>query len=111
MGGEQQREHFRIDYPLANRAKLIIAKKKYDVVDVSQRGLKFELPDDTAAKLFLLGNAVTGVIELLIGKKLNFSGEIIRVYDRTVIVYMREELPLGLMNEEHRYIIKTFQVS
>ena len=41
----QKREHFRIEYPTEERAILLLNNVQFDVIDLSQSGIRFQSPD------------------------------------------------------------------
>jgi hypothetical protein len=104
----EQREHYRIDYPLSKRGKIIVRGSEFKVIDVSQRGIKFSIESNPNGT-WVVSNSVKGSITFLVGKQRLFQGRIIRVSANDVILHLDDDIPLGLMNEEHRFIINYFK--
>jgi len=105
---KQQRQHFRIDYPINDRASVHFGKKKYPILDISQKGIKFLIEGQDTPDAWEVSKAYKGTVHFLIGKQQNINGKVIRVTEQDTTLHLDEAIPLGVMNEEHRHIIKTF---
>jgi len=68
----EKRAYARLVYPSMRRPKLKIKADKMDVIDISEKGVKF-IKD----KQQTLGECVHGTTELLSGKSIDISGKIV----------------------------------
>ena len=68
----EKRSYARLVYPSMRRPKLKIKADKMDVIDISEKGVKF-IKD----KQQTLGECVHGTTELLSGKSIDIAGKIV----------------------------------
>jgi hypothetical protein len=109
MDGEQKREHFRIVFPLGQHAKILIKKTEYDVIDVSQRGIRFAIGKRGLLEEWDIGTIVKGSITFLHGGRVIVSGTVLRTIDEhSVVLYLDEPIELKTMYDEHRFVIQKY---
>lgn len=99
--GENRREHYRIIYPLTCRPKLRIVRKEYDVVDISESGVKFL--HNRGAKL-TPGSKIEAEITFDDGSSLDIHGEILRINDNILILKLHRGIPFWKIVDEQRYV-------
>jgi len=105
----QRREYFRIDYPKLNNARIVILSREFPVIDISQHGIK--LLNDSGFDL-REGSELKGGVQLLCGVSVVVSARVLRCQpDNTVVLYLEEGIPLKLMYDEHRFLIKNLPTS
>ncbi|KPK36756.1 MAG: hypothetical protein AMK70_01165 [Nitrospira bacterium SG8_35_1] len=98
---ENKREHYRIRYPLSFRPVLKFAGKKFEVIDISESGIKFYCENTEDLKA---GQEVQGTVTFNDGKSLILKGNILRIYKRTAIVWLSAYIPFRLIIREQRYL-------
>lgn len=103
--GDNRREHYRIIYPLTCRPKLKIVRKEYDVVDISESGIKFLFRKDPA---LTAGAAIRGEMTFAAGDSLNIEGKILRIDEEIVILKLNRKIPFWKIVDEQRYIKENY---
>jgi hypothetical protein len=105
-----KREHFRIKYREGDRPTLVMGGVKFEVLDLSEQGLRFDGGQryKPAAKA-----VIRGTITLKSGKSCAVSGTLLR-YDaikHACIVQLEKGIPLTLIMEEQRAMLKKGKAS
>jgi hypothetical protein len=103
-----QRNHFRIEYPKADRPRIKIDKTEFEVLDVSEHGIKFagggrfRGPPKTLVK---------GTILFKDGKSCDVVGVVLRHMKDTgdVAVKLSQGVPLAKMMEEQRVLLQKYK--
>lgn len=101
---KQKREHFRLEYPIALRPKFVMQTTTYDVLDLSERGMRF-FTKSTSYWAKSPG-AVRGDLVFSDGKKIQVEGRVLRVTSDQVILHLNKGVPYAKMMEEQRLILK-----
>jgi len=98
---ENRRDHYRIRYPISCRPVLRIAGKNFEIIDISESGIKFhcENIEDYRANQELQGTVVFND-----GKPLILKGNILRVYKKTAIVWLSVNIPFSRIVREQRFL-------
>lgn len=103
-----QRAHYRLDYPHADRPMLVIETRQCPVLDLSEKGCKFLLPKGfrPAPK-----TRFRGTIHFKSGKTCEIDGHVLRVLPEaeTCVLILTVGVPLTLMMEEQRLLIKKYK--
>lgn len=103
-----QRDHFRLNYPKPDRPQVLIAGHKYEVIDLSERGLKF-----LRSKTFQLTTdaAINATIYFHDGKSCAVRGKVLRVTENTeeCVLILSDGVPLPKMMEEQRYLLQKYK--
>ena len=102
MGWMHQREHYRVAYPTALRPKLVVQGVPFDVVDISERGIRFRLGQTTAPEP---GFEVQGDVRFKRGDSITIRGTVLRVHDGEVAARLEEGIPLRVIMEEQRFLL------
>lgn len=99
--GENRRKHFRIQYPVNRRPKLIILDIEYEVIDISEQGIRF-----LGKKLyeFEIGSEVKVKIVFYDRGSLDLKGKILRVNKEQTIIYLSTTIPFERIAQEQRYV-------
>jgi hypothetical protein len=75
MPSDSRRELYRIVYPLTERPVFEIGRFTYEVIDCSERGLRYEVKDRHVPAL---GTPVSGQLVFRRGESVEVAGEVIR---------------------------------
>ncbi|MDH4027873.1 MAG: PilZ domain-containing protein [Nitrospirota bacterium] len=105
FSGENKRQHYRIVYPISCRPSLKITRKEFEVVDISESGIRF-LNKKWAP--FTPGVRIQAEITFNDGDTLEIDGEILRVDDQVSILKLHNSIPFWKIVEEQRYIKKNY---
>lgn len=105
---DQQRDHFRLEYPLSDRPKFQIDKHVFTVMDVSERGIKFAISTAYRPKP---KTPLKGIITFADGKKVEIAGEVLRLAPDFAfcVAILTKGVPLAKMMEEQRHLIKKYK--
>ena len=103
---EQQREHFRLVYPLDERPALTLGNKTFAVVDVSESGIRFA----GGREKYTVGVAVKGDIVFPDNARCAIVGKVTRVVDGSdYIIRLDTPIPLARMMSEQRRLIQKYK--
>lgn len=102
MAWAHDREHYRVAYPTALRPKLLVHGVSFDVVDISERGIRFRL--GTAQKPEP-GFEVQGVLRFKRGETITIRGTVLRVDQGEVAARLEEGIPLRVIMDEQRFLL------
>ena len=102
MAWVHEREHYRVAYPTQLRPRFLVQGFTFDVIDISERGLRFRLGEAEAPEA---GNEVQGVVRFRRGETITVRGSVLRVDGREVAVRLEEGVPLRVIMEEQRFLL------
>ncbi len=105
-----ERAFYRIVYPPMFRPKIEIKGADYDVLNLSEKGLKFELPSrkkDEQRPQF--DHFIKGVVRFVDGEVVLVEGKILRREDSAVILLLTVGIPLSKIMSEQLYLIQKFR--
>ena len=102
---EQRREYFRVEYPSGYRPRFIIKGQSFDILDVSECGIRF-LHIDNAS--FIIGASIKGIIRFTDGEELECSGVVLRNELGAVAVQNDDPISLARIRAEHLNLIRNF---
>ena len=103
-----QRTHFRLEYPQAERPRLKLPKEEFEIVDLSEKGLKFDCgPRFKPAA----GTVIKGTVVFKDGKTCDIVGSVLRlIADKNhCVLTLSKGIPLAKMMEEQRLMIQKFK--
>ena len=105
---QQQREHFRIDYPAAERPELAVGAHRFVVHDLSERGMRFSFEKSTYKPV--VGAPLTATIHFKDGSQITVGGRILRVIaDKChCVLHLDPGVPQAKMMEEHLRIVRKY---
>ena len=103
---KQRREYYRLEYPLFFRPTLFFGDKKFDVLDVSECGVKFHAKDINS---FMIGEKLDANLIFKDEDTHTCEGKIIRVDPNEVIVNLATPIPLHKIRSEHIFLIQNGQ--
>src|SRR5579871_972709 len=78
-----RRALYRIVYPLVERPAFEIGRNVYEVIDCSERGLRYEVKD---RRMPALGTPLAGTVLFRRGASIVITGEVIRTRAGTVVL-------------------------
>lgn len=99
---EQRREYFRLNYPIADRPSLHSRNETFEVLDVSEYGVRFKIPGDSP---FLLEESVRADIRFTDDEIYECSGHIHRCTDKDAVILLGTPIPLQKIRSEHIMLI------
>ena len=100
----QKREHFRIEYPTEERAILLLNNVQFDVIDISQSGIRFLSP----VYLPKVGQIFLIKIVMLHGYKHITKAKVIGLNNREVMLTMQGHLDRYEIDLEKVYLTKKY---
>lgn len=96
-----RRALYRVVYPLVERPTFEVGRYMYEVVDCSEKGLRYEVHDH---RMPTVGSEIGGRIVFRRGEELDVTGEVIRARDGVVVLALVPPLPFAEILEEQRYL-------
>ena len=96
-----RRALYRIVYPLSERPTLELGQSLHDVVDCSERGVRYELNHQ---KIPAIGAHAEGVLHFPRGVSVRVEGTILRAMRGVVVLALAPPLPFGEIIAEQRYL-------
>jgi DUF917 family protein len=106
MAESDKRNHFRLDFPHAERPKLVSGKFELSVIEISEGGCSVQVPESSMTAFAVAGLPVNGVIIFADGDRHEVEGEVIRVTSRNrVSIKFTKGLTFAKMMTEHRRIL------
>ena len=97
--GADRRKHFRLTYLKEGRPTLKVEKHNFEVLDISQRGLRF-LND----KAIRLPKYVSGKLIFTDGESIDIEGLLKWEHDDYFGVYLKDLLSPAILQKEQRYV-------
>ena len=96
----EKRQYARLVYPSMKRPKLKIREDEMDVIDISEKGIKFR--NDKQA---IIAECVHGTTLLLCGKSIDIAGKIVWEHDSKVGLLITQ-IKESLIIEEIRAVLQ-----
>jgi len=99
---ESRRAHYRVTYPIAERPSFEIGRNTYEVLQCSERGVRYEVPD---RRFPALGGELGGIIQFRRGARVEVAGEVTRAHRGEVVLFLRlQGIPFSEMLLEQQYL-------
>lgn len=98
---ESRRELYRIVYPLVERPTFEAGRYLFEVIDVSEKGIRYEMGN---RRLPEVGTEVGGVVQFRSGEEVAVVGEVIRAREGIVVLALNPPLPYAQILAEQRYL-------
>ncbi len=95
--GEERRDHFRIKYPHVERPKLEILGENFDIIDISERGIKF-----------YGGPKFQTTITFHDGEFFDIEGKVLRTQNNEMVVQLLQSIPFERIIKEQRYLVTKY---
>lgn len=102
----QERKHYRIRYPVAERARFECQGKKYEVLDVSEQGLAFRIDANDPIRQSKI--PLHGRILFRAGDAATVAGKILRYNEDSLILLLHIGVPYSVIMTEQRYLLKKY---
>ncbi len=101
----QQRQHFRLRYPVAGQPSLVIGSVSFPVSELSEGGMRILLgrPGNIAPT----GN-LRGTLTLAGGATIEVQGTVLRIEDQAVVLQLTTGPTYSEMLSEQRYVARRF---
>lgn len=97
-----ERAHYRLAYPTRERPRFLLDDAGLEVVDCSERGLRFRAPDGPAPDP---GTTVHGTLVFRRSGTVDVEGAVVRIQDGEVAVHLTEPgVPFSLIWAEQRWL-------
>ena len=103
MSPDTAREFYRIAYPAKARPKLDVAGFSFEVLDLSERGIRFKLGDASAPES---GFQLQGTLKFVRGVTAEIVGTVLRVQNGQVAAVLDEGVPPSVIRAEQRYLLE-----
>lgn len=101
MAYHYDRAFYRLVYPMTLRPRLRIGPLNYEVVDLSEQGIRFIHAGPESPGV---GMELAGRLRLPTGEVLDIEGTVVRVTLPSVALTLSKGVPFGVMIEQQRYI-------
>jgi hypothetical protein len=96
-----ERQHYRIQYPVAARPHITIEGRSFEVIDLSEGGVRFRTEDTPS---FGMADNVSGRIRFQRTEVVEVKGAVVRLGSREVALKLNVAIPLRVIIEEQRYL-------
>lgn len=96
-----EREHHRIQYPTEARPQFVIAGRAHEVIDLSERGVRFRAAEDVNISV---DDELAGRLRFRQGEPVDVKGTVLRIAGREIAVRLEVGVPLKVIIEEQRYL-------
>lgn len=103
---DDQRRHFRIHYPTMDRPVFKIAGRPFSIANISEAGVALAIRGGFPMGV---GDAIRGTIHFKSEKELRVTGKIIRRVEDKVIFRLDKSIPLPIIMEEQRFLLKKYK--
>jgi hypothetical protein len=101
MGYLHERAFYRLVYPIAHRPTLRVGGDRFQVVDLSEQGIRYLHPGPSAPTP---GSGVVGLLHLESGERLEIEGRVVRLEPPYVALELTRGVPFGLMLAQQRFL-------
>ena len=101
MSEFSRRQLYRIVYPLSERPTFEVGRFVFEVVDCSERGLRYEVKD---RRVPAVGTELAGRLSFRRGDDIDVAGEVIRAREGIVVLALDPPIPFADIMAEQRYL-------
>jgi response regulator RpfG family c-di-GMP phosphodiesterase len=105
VGADEEREEFRVRYPVSNRPTFGDGAANSLVIDLSVTGFRIATP---LGKKITSGQSVRGTLKLLSGTEHVIHGTVARVTRDQMVVSFLTKLPFGVILGEERHLAEQY---
>jgi hypothetical protein len=106
MGYPSERQYYRLDFPLKERPELLVGSDSMPVVEVSERGLRFEPAPSHASAI---GDRLQGVVRFRRAGEVDITGTISRAQGSSLVLILEGRgVPYAAILEEQRYLMRHY---
>lgn len=100
--GEERRRHYRVRYPITRRPSVDVWGRRYEVIDVSEEGVRFHCPDSQGVAA---GQPVQAVITFDDTGKADVEGKVVRIEQRRVALQLTVGIPYSRIVREQLHLL------
>ncbi|VAW38252.1 hypothetical protein MNBD_DELTA02-40 [hydrothermal vent metagenome] len=104
---ESERQYFRVFFPVAETPTLTVEGVDYEVIDASEKGIKFKKPEGKC--LFEADQPVSCKFTLKTGESCSVKGKVLRVLPSAVVLLLTEGISFRLLMSEQRRFISIYK--
>ena len=102
-----ERQYYRIRYPIPARPRLTIEGRTYDVLDCSERGVRYQAPPAEHPEP---GSVVRGRVTFGRRAEADVAGVVVRLQGDHVVLHLTlEPIPLATVLAEQRYLLEHYR--
>ena len=101
--GLQRRRHYRVRYPITVRPLFVSQLGTFEVVELSEGGIKFRFDRDS---LEYLNFTIFGEIQFHDGKSVPIQGNIIRLERNRAVAQLTSQIPPKRIRKEELLVIR-----
>lgn len=99
----ERRESYRLHFPYAERPRLLIGSREYEVVDCSTHGVRYII---TPLPTLAPGDWIQGSLKFRRQPQMSIRGSIVRIQDGEIALYMPDsEIPFSTLWSQERYLL------
>lgn len=102
---ERQRDFFRVEFPRSYFPVIHLETGQYDVLDVSESGVRFKIEKSNG---FKLNQDIMAIIRFPDGDVFDCSGQVVRMDHHAISMLLSSPLPLKKIRSEHLYLLNHF---
>jgi len=102
---EQRREFFRVEFPVRERPELFLDEFSYEVLDLCEAGIRFEVDDITP---LIRSGRIDAQIRFRDGTVVDSSGDILYRRQNSIVVILDKPISLRRVRAEHLYLINKY---
>lgn len=105
MNFPHDRAFYRVVYPILARPRLVIGTDMHEILDCSERGLRFRVTGEPP----VAGSTFDGMVRFQTGSEVAVAGEVIRIQESEVAVRLGDPgIPLSVVLDEQRFLRARF---
>lgn len=110
MTDTNKRKHFRLEFPRAERPRLVTGEFELTVLEVSEGGCSVEVADEDLASFPKAGIKISGDMVFSDGDRLAIEGSVLRLsHGNRLAIRFSKGLTFAKMMAEHRRILAKHQ--
>ena len=102
---EQRREFYRVEFPEQERPKLFLNEISYEVMDICEAGIRFEVDD---VESLIDNGRIDAQIRFRDGAVVDSSGNILYQRENSLVVILDKPISLRRVRAEHLYLINKY---
>lgn len=107
IGANEEREEFRVRYPVTDRPRFDDDSVNSPIIDLSVTGFRMAVP---VGRKVSAGQSIRGTLKLLCGGEHAVHGTVLRITRDQMVVSLLAPLPFGLILAEERYLVDRYPV-
>lgn len=104
---EQRRQFYRVEFPEHERPVLFLDEVSYEVLDICEAGIRFEVEDVAS---LITNRRIDAQIRFRDGAMIDSSGNILYQRENSVVVILDQPISLRRVRAEHLYLINKYSL-